>query len=262
MTMPKISIITVTFNSEKTLRRAMDSVLGQEYENFEYIIVDGGSTDGTVDIIRSYKDKVTRWISEPDKGISDAFNKGIAMATGDIIGLINSDDGLMPDALRYVADSYDSDTDVYFGQLVIWDEKSNTRVIDTPSLHYNHYDANHICHPSMFVAKKAYDRYGIYDVSCKYVMDYELILRFQRLNAKFRLVPEPLAFFTLGATTTIYGYSRERLKETELCIRRNGASNIDVGLFYSIKGIKWAAKKVLQLFVSNRTVLKIRYKTR
>lgn len=95
----KVSMITICYNAEKTIAKTIESVLSQDYENLEYIIVDGGSKDHTVDIIKSYENKKIHWISEKDNGISDAFNKGIKMATGDLIGLINADDYLFPHAL-------------------------------------------------------------------------------------------------------------------------------------------------------------------
>ena len=93
---PKISVITITFNSAATLEETILSVTSQDYPDLEYVIIDGGSTDGTLDIIRKYQDKIQIVVSEPDRGISDAFNKGIARATGEIVGIINSDDILLP----------------------------------------------------------------------------------------------------------------------------------------------------------------------
>ena len=95
---PKISLITISYNSKKHIEDTILSVTTQNYDNYEYIIIDGASTDGTLDIINKYQDKITTIITEPDKGISDAFNKGIRLCTGDIIGIINSDDILLPGA--------------------------------------------------------------------------------------------------------------------------------------------------------------------
>ena len=100
---PKISIVTITFNSESTVEDTIKSVVSQDYPNLEYIIIDGGSKDGTLEIVDRYRDRIAKVVSEPDKGISDAFNKGIRNATGDIIGIINSDDILLPGALSAVA---------------------------------------------------------------------------------------------------------------------------------------------------------------
>ena len=101
----KISIITITYNSERTVEETLKSVISQAYPKLEYIIVDGASKDKTLDVVAKYKDSIARIISEPDKGIADAFNKGIRMATGDLIGIINSDDLLLPGALRKMAES-------------------------------------------------------------------------------------------------------------------------------------------------------------
>ena len=104
MKKPKISIITVCYNSEAHIEEALLSVINQSYENKEYLVIDGGSKDGTLNIIEKYKDRIDYFVSEPDKGISDAFNKGIKAATGDIIGILNSDDFMMPNALTKVAE--------------------------------------------------------------------------------------------------------------------------------------------------------------
>ena len=112
---PTISIITITYNSEKTLQRTIDSIKQQNYPNYEYIIIDGASSDRTLDIIKMNLNTISKWISEPDLGISDAFNKGINMSSGDIIGLINSDDQLSPGALNFIAESYSDDIDIYCG---------------------------------------------------------------------------------------------------------------------------------------------------
>ena len=114
---PKISIITICYNSEAHLEEAILSVVNQAYKNKEYIIIDGGSTDKTLSIIEKYRNKIDYFVSEPDKGISDAFNKGIKVATGDMIGIINSDDKLEKDALQMVAESYEDSVDLSRGIL-------------------------------------------------------------------------------------------------------------------------------------------------
>ena len=117
---PRISVITITYNSAATLEETIRSVTMQDYPALEYVIIDGGSTDGTLDIVQKYKDQIQVVVSEPDKGISDAFNKGIAHATGEIIGIINSDDILLSGALREVAEAYDPQVDVYSGYILFW----------------------------------------------------------------------------------------------------------------------------------------------
>src|ERR1044072_3693479 len=112
--MPTVSIITVVFNAEKHLEQTINSVLAQTFTDIEYIIIDGGSTDGSVGIIKKYEGQLSYWISEKDKGIADAFNKGITRATGEIIGLINADDWYEPDTVRLVVEHM-QDADIVFG---------------------------------------------------------------------------------------------------------------------------------------------------
>ena len=119
MSLPVISIITITYNGEKHIEQTIQSVLGQTYPNIQYIIIDGGSTDQTLSIIKKYEQKLYYWVSEKDKGISDAFNKGIAKATGEIVGIINADDWYEPAALEQVAARM-GDADVCFGDLQLW----------------------------------------------------------------------------------------------------------------------------------------------
>ena len=112
-------------------------MISQDYSEIEYIIVDGASKDSTVEIIKSYGEQITIRVSEPDNGISNAFNKGIALATGDIIGIINSDDGLEPGALSAVASAYEEGIDVYRGKVLLWKEDSDTKAIERPSMHFD-----------------------------------------------------------------------------------------------------------------------------
>ncbi|WP_348653120.1 glycosyltransferase family 2 protein, partial [uncultured Sulfurimonas sp.] len=116
----KISIITVVWNNKETIKDAIDSVLSQTYENIEYIIVDGASTDGTVDIVQSYGDKISKFISEKDKGLYDAMNKGIGLATGDIVGILNSDDFYIDEFVieKVVKEFEDMKCDSVFADLV------------------------------------------------------------------------------------------------------------------------------------------------
>ncbi|MCD7862793.1 MAG: glycosyltransferase, partial [Lachnospiraceae bacterium] len=123
----KISIITISYNSERTIEKTMKSVLEQSYRPLEYVLVDGNSKDDTIRLIESYIPQFEKagievvFHSEPDKGISDAFNKGINRATGDIIGITNTDDAILPDTLQYVADNFPTDVDVFYGN-ILWED--------------------------------------------------------------------------------------------------------------------------------------------
>ena len=135
---PIISIITVCFNSEKHIEDTIKSVLSQKYNNLQYIIIDGGSKDKTMDIINKYKKEISTIISEPDKGISDAFNKGIQHAKGDLVGIVNSDDILLPESLLAIATSYQKgEYDIYRGNSIIWNPISNKKYREYPSLKFS-----------------------------------------------------------------------------------------------------------------------------
>ena len=207
---PKISVITITFNSAATLEETILSVTSQDYPDLDYVIIDGGSTDGTLDIIRKYQDKIQIVVSEPDRGISDAFNKGIARATGEIVGIINSDDILLPAALQKVADLYDPKVDVYSGHILFWDVDTDETfpsypdvAFDTLRLQYN------VAHPARFIRKDAYERYGLYREDLRYMMDIELLCRFYKQGASFLLVDSPLAKFRIGGTTNDSIYKKK-----------------------------------------------------
>lgn len=201
----KFSIITVSYNSARTIRDTLESIRNQDYEDIEYIIVDGGSADGTLDIISEYSDIVTRMVSEPDHGISDAMNKGIRMATGDVIGIIHSDDMLYEGALRRIAAVYDESIDVYYGDCVVCDESGNlmhvlTAKSDLSDMPYSF----GLIHPSTFITKRAYGEWGLYSTSHKYAMDYELLLRFYKKQAVMKYVNAAMAVYRVGGTNQIY----------------------------------------------------------
>ncbi len=174
----KISIITIVFNDVKHIEKTIRSVLGQDIQDLEYIIIDGGSTDGTVEIIEKYLDSIDIFISEKDNGIVDAFNKGIQKASGDIIGLVNSGDFLEKGTLQKVSDEFkkDSSIDVVYGNVQYWSDDQKEYL----------YKASHhllakfmsINHPAVFVRKELYNRYGLFDNTYKVAMDYDLMLRF------------------------------------------------------------------------------------
>ena len=199
---PRISVITITYNSAATIEETIRSVTMQDYPALEYVIIDGGSTDGTLDIVKKYQDKIQVLVSEPDKGISDAFNKGVARASGEIIGIINSDDILLPGALQEVAAHYDPKVDVYSGLILFWDENTDETFPSYPDVTFDKLRLQYnVAHPARFVRKDAYQRYGTYRVDLRYMMDIDLLCRFYKQGAKFLLVEKPLAKFRIGGAT-------------------------------------------------------------
>ncbi|MCS3059950.1 glycosyltransferase family 2 protein [Bacteroides salyersiae] len=258
MELPKISIITITFNSEKTLEETIESVLSQNYPNLEYLIIDGGSSDGTLEIVKRYKDKIDFVISEPDRGISDAFNKGIRYATGEIVGIINSDDLLLPDALHKVAENYDSNVGVYRGNTVIWNDKTGSKLVAIPSMSFSVYSFKRrkICHQSTFILKSTYNNFGAFRTDFKYMMDADLLIRFYRNKVKFKYIDANLAVFRLGGVTDTSFI--KKLPEVRNLYRGNGA-NIIFTLWKMIESVSFGIGKKILFAFSGDKLKKLRY---
>lgn len=179
----KISLITVTYNSSKTLSATLSSVLFQTYSDIEYIVVDGLSEDNTVSIIEEYSHLFAgrlRFLSEPDKGIYDAMNKGIQMATGDIIGILNSDDLLMDDdVLKDIALAFDDKTDAICGNLYFVDVNDVNHVVRIwkGSPYRSFTKGWHPAHPTFYARRQVYEKYGAFDITFDVSADFELMLR-------------------------------------------------------------------------------------
>lgn len=196
--MPLFSIITVSYNSVFTIEQTILSVINQDFEDYEYIIIDGGSTDGTMEIIRKYQDKITLWVSEPDKGIYDAMNKGIRLAQGTLISLLNSDDWYDKNTLICVAQYYklNPNIDILHGLLRFIDVNG---MPDSIVGHYNSFlNIGMIEHPTCFIKKKLYNSVGPFDLNYKSASDYDWMLRAKKADAKFLLIPEILTNFRRG----------------------------------------------------------------
>lgn len=175
--MPLITVVTVVYNGAPHLEQAILSVLNQGYGNVEYIIVDGGSTDGTLEIIRKYEERIDYWKSGPDSGIYDAMNKGIALAGGELIGLLNADDWYEEDALERVADRYirERTAGVYYGNHFLIQEDLHLRYKSYP--HMKYWIGMCVCHQAMFVHRDVYRSIGTYDLGYRLAADYDFILR-------------------------------------------------------------------------------------
>lgn len=199
------SIITVTYNSERFLAEAMRSVLSQDGVALEYLIVDGGSKDGTVALINEFAnhDSRIRWISEPDNGIADAFNKGIRMSRGEMIGILNSDDAYAPGALAAVAVAADEDLtcDVIHGDIIRFSDDTLLYRLKAAPVDGRVWHDMPLNHPATFVRKSAYERWGMFDPQLKVAMDYELVLRFYRAGCRFRHLGRVLAHMRYGGVS-------------------------------------------------------------
>jgi glycosyltransferase involved in cell wall biosynthesis len=181
---PLISIVTIVKNGENYLDQTITSVLAQTYPNIEYIVIDGGSSDGTIDIIKKYEEKIAYWLSEPDNGISEAFNKGIKVASGELIGIVNSDDWFEDGAIKNVVEIYKNNKcDVICFAVKFW-EKNKKILLSHPDIESITRETS-IHHSGVFIKKSVYEKLGLYDTSYNYAMDYELLLRFKMCGVKF-----------------------------------------------------------------------------
>lgn len=187
---PLVSVITVVFNNVNMIENTICSVLNQSYKNIEYIVIDGGSTDGTLDIISQYKDQISRFVSEPDNGIYDAMNKGIKLATGDIVGIINSDDTYNLHAIELIANNYDpNNKSIFYGYLKFDSDMSNKGWYPPKRISLETvFSEMLVPHPTMFVPREFYIRYGMFDENLKITADYGLVLNFLSRGIKFHYI--------------------------------------------------------------------------
>ena len=207
----KVSIITVCYNRADTIRDTFESVLSQTYSNFEYIVVDGASQDNTVEIIKQYEPLFRnrmRWVSEPDKGLYDAMNKGIRMATGEFIALINSDDLICDShALEKVVNVCQSDKtlDAVYADIFYVSQKDISKIIRTWTVGAQKPFGTgwHPAHLALYIKKEVYNKYGLFNLNYKLAADFELMLRFiDRYKIKTNYIPESFVKMRLGGETS------------------------------------------------------------
>lgn len=207
---PLVSIVTVVYNGAQFLEHAIASVRQQEYRPLEYIVVDGGSTDGTLDILRSHAADIDCWISEPDDGIFDAMNKGIALSRGRLIKLLNADDLLTPGAVATAVAAHAG----FGGPCVV---TSDLEVIDQDGAMLKRMTGDRainpfggVLHPSWFVDRAIYERHGLYDPSLRTSADYELFVRLRTAEVAFVHCAQPLSQFRTGGNSAKLGGLKDR----------------------------------------------------
>ena len=217
---PLVSIITVCLNSEKHLEQTIQSVLGQTYDNIEYIIIDGGSTDKTLDIIKKYEERINYWVSEPDKGIYDAMNKGIIFAKGEWVGIINSDDWYAPDTVRRVviAATEKPETGVFFGNLIICQTKNGRVTYHQRKNRINFFPlAVSSVHPTCFITRSVYKQFRFNPVF-RFSGDYDLISRLYSGGIQFSHIDRTLAYFRSGGVSS-QGFYRQIIEDYRIYSR-------------------------------------------
>lgn len=204
----KVSIITVVRNNQATVAHAIDSVLSQDYQEIEYIVVDGCSTDSTVKIIKSYGERISKFTSEPDKGMYDAMNKGLRLATGDIIGLLNSDDFYEnKSVISHVVQEFACQkTDLVYGDIVFVNPQNTRKVVryySSANFHPDHFSWGWMpAHPSCFLKRKVYEKYGYFRTDYQLASDYELLLRLMKIHqVSYSYLPKVLVKMRPGGAS-------------------------------------------------------------
>jgi glycosyltransferase involved in cell wall biosynthesis len=250
----KVSIITVCYNSEKYIESAIESVLSQDYADIEYIIVDGNSNDKTIEIIKKYQDRIQKFISEPDSGIYDAMNKGLKLATGDVIGLLNSDDLYINNSiLTKVANCFKTyQCDILYGDLY-YVKPDNPEIISriwrTKSFRPGSFKKGwHPPHPTFYVKKEIYLKYGYFDNRYKLAADFELMLRLlEKFKVKSYYISEPLVKMRLGGATN--KNFKNIFNQNIECYKAFKSNNLDVNIFYPLYRL---IPKLSQFFKSRK----------
>ena len=235
----KISIITVAYNAEATIKDTLESVSSQTYDDVEYIVVDGLSKDRTVEIVKAFQPQVSKFISEKDKGLYDAMNKGIALATGDIVGILNSDDFYAnKEVLAHVAAAFKPGIDAVYADLVYVSPEDPQKIVRTWKSG-NYVDGSFRKgwmppHPTFFVRREVYQKYGVFTDQLRSAADYELMLRFiHKHKISVAYLPEITVHMRAGGTSNASLKNRIRAnKEDRRAWKMNG---LKPGLFTFIR---------------------------
>jgi glycosyltransferase involved in cell wall biosynthesis len=245
---PLVSIVTVVLNGEKYLRDTIESVLNQDFQNIEYIIIDGGSIDQTHKIIKEYEEKIDIWYSEPDEGIADAFNKGLCLCRGDLIGIINSDDWLEQEAITNLVKNYRYREDEWYcGKLKFWrDGKIYCTVQSCPE---KLVQFNSIPHQTIFTTRNFHENYGIYDQNYKFAMDYDLFLKAYLMGSKPKNLPITFSNMRYGGVSSIQ--TLKVAKEFYSIKNKYLGKKIAHKLFFLETHLKYFCGKILRYFKLN-----------
>jgi len=225
------TIIVPVLNNVTGLNNNFDSILSQPCSTPEFIVIDGGSTDGSLEVIESYKGHINYWETGLDSGIADAFNRGIAHATGDIIGILNSDDILEPKALSHLMSAIEQmpTADIYYGSIRYYDPQHQSSTIRRPNLSNIHKRMS-IFHPALFIRRSCYEKVGNYNCRYTHAMDSEWCHRAIAAGMKFHEVPAVLATMSLGGVSDIE--YKQSLKQYRNSVIHHKLTNHLTAYFY------------------------------
>ena len=234
----KISILTICYNRVKTIEETIQSVLSQDYPNIDYILIDGASTDGTQAVIEKYQNQLTTYISEPDKGMYHAINKGLAMATGDIVGLVHSDDTFYDEkVISKMVEAFLNapDADAVYGDgLYVTNDETQKIVRNRIGGHFSLRKLENgwlPLHPTVYIKRNVLEKYGLYDTTFKIASDTEFLLRYL-YKEKIKIAYLPIYFvkMKMGGLSTSQSKALEVLKEDYLVYKHHGLPRYAVPL--------------------------------
>lgn len=239
----KLSVITICYNSKNSIKNTIESVEAQTFNDLEHIIIDGGSTDGTLEVIKKHK-SIDKIISEADNGIYDAFNKGLKNASGEIIGVLNSDDTFYNEnSLRIINDAFDDETDCVFGDLIYTNYNNQIkRVWKGSPFQKGAFKKGWMpAHQTFYCKKSIYEKYGLFDQSYKIAGDFELMLRFlEKHSIKSKYIPKTLVNMRTGGVSNRSLKSKFKILEEEF--RAFNKNKIHINkfsyIFHKLKKIK------------------------
>lgn len=211
---PKITIITINYNNREGLEKTIKNVISQSYKDFEYIVIDGGSQDGSKEVIESFADKISYWVSEPDKGIYNAMNKGIGKANGEYLLFLNSGDKLFNNDSLVNTLPYLEKEDIVYGDLEVIGDKESYIKKYTDQLSFHYFYIESLPHPATFIRKTAFERFGDYDESFKIISDWKWFLEaiiFKKATCKH--VPLIISSFYLDGISSV---NTEKIKQEKI----------------------------------------------
>jgi glycosyltransferase involved in cell wall biosynthesis len=249
--MIKVSIVTVVFNGEKFLEQTIQSVLNQTHKNIEYIIIDGGSTDKTIDIIKKYQDRLAYWVSEKDCGIYDAMNKGILKATGELVGIINSDDFYSDNtSIENIVMAYQNNDapDVMYGKMKFFNPETNQYKIIYPSILTLKSDMT-LNHPTCFLKTELY-KSKMFDINFKICADYDLILFFYTNGKKLLYVDKMITTMRIGGASDNFKLSTKEVFK----VQKKYFSTFLASKNYAIRHTKRFFKNILLIGISGEKI--------
>lgn len=257
----KVSIITSCFNREGTIAQTIESVLEQDYPNIEYIIIDGASKDNSLQIIRKYEHRITKIISEPDKGMYEAINKGLKLATGDIVGLLHSDDFFFSKSVisDIVATFKQSNADLVYGNGLYVDPKNTNLVVrNWISGSYKRWKVK--CgwlplHPTVYIRKKLIERIGLYDESYRIAADSEFLIRYlYKTNIQISYLNQYIVRMRMGGLSTNLNCRKQMWQEDVRLYNKHGfPGHLEKLMIISWKIPQYIQAKIIKKFEDDQT---------